>query len=305
MRSGTVLALGLLTAIPWSGLAGQTLTSDPFDGLPSALDPGEEGVIRKRLVFHLDAEIPLPGPLPGVGPRREGQTIVIPVAGGTARVQPVEGAEPRVTAGARLDGPDTGEETWVENDRGRLRFRAESSGLVRAERRCKRCSRGWKKKWKLRAPGVSPVPPLVVGKRVCFGSNANSVYCVKTRNGHRLWAAAVDGRVSQRLVHWDAAPEAPESRPAGWQRREAAGALLAVLEQGSELVALSAHDGLEIASMKLASGEGKIVSVPVTTGDGRVVTARQGYAEADAALAVYRLVEPRIEAPETGDADDP
>ena len=295
MRSRTTTALGLLGAFALllsSSTSAQTLSSDPFESLPTALKEGDDSHDRRQLTFRLIDEIPLPGPLPGGGPRWSGETIEIPVAGGIARLDPTPGAEPRLTLADAPQQLAADPQRWVENDRGRLRFSADEAGYVHGEKRCKRCSRGWKKKWKLRVAGVSPAPPLVTGKRVCFGSFDNRAYCVKARNGHRVWVVGVEGRVSQPLVRWMSSSTLVLARRKKTRKGPEESAILATLEQGSELLALSERDGLRIAGMKLRAGEGEIVSVPLATPDGRVVLARQGYADADAALLIYRLVEP-------------
>ena len=181
-------------------------------------------------------------------------------------------------------GPGEGS-PWVEREDGKLRFRVEPEGFVRAEKSCRRCKRGWKKKWKLRLPAAAEAPPVTVGKLVCVGALDNRVYCLKARNGHRRWTADVGGRVSQPLVHWPGPPEAEERR----------GALLAVLEGGSSLALLGAEDGKTIGSLEFGAAEGKIVDVPLAAPDGRLVLARQGYADSDAVLAVYRLEPSRID----------
>jgi len=297
---GFVLAVAI--AIATADAPAQTLKNDPFANLPTEV--AGSSAPRPTLVFQLVAEIPLPGPLPGPGPRWNGETVEIAVAGGTAVVVPEPDAIPRLVPGASGGEDDPAEESWVENSRGKLRFRTDSDGWVRAEKRCKRCKRGWKKKWRLRGTGAPGLSPLVVDRRVCYGGLDNRVYCNKTRNGHRIWAVDVGGRVSDRLVHWSGVRMGMQSdlRLAAVSP-DAVTAILAILEQGSELVVLTQADGYRIGSLKLASGEGKLVSVPVTTPDGRIVVARQSYAEADASLLVYRLIPPIvIEAPSPGES---
>lgn len=293
MGSQRAWAFGVWVALTCSDATAQILSADPFENLPLAAEQGR-GPAPPQLIFRLLAEIPLPGPLPGDGPRWTGDAIEIPVAGGIA-VVPIEDGE-----GLRIL-PDTAgveaapaAENWVESAKLRMRFHADPSGVVRAERRCGRCSRGWKRKWQLRAAGVSSVAPLVVGKRVYFGSLDNRVLCVRARNGHRVWAVDVGGRVAQPLVSWTG-PPADAAVGATHSSSPAAplGAVLAVLEEGSELLVLSDRDGARIARMKLVTGQGKIVSVPLTTPDGRLAVARQNYAETDAALLLLRLVPPQ------------
>jgi hypothetical protein len=288
---GLVLAVAAAVAI--ADAPAQTLTNDPFAGLPTEVTGSSAA--RPTLIFQLVAEIALPGPLPGPGPRWNGETVEIAVAGGTAVVVPEPDAIAGLVPGVSGGEDDPAEQRWAENSRGKLRFRTDSDGWVRAEKRCKRCKRGWKKKWRLRGAGAPGLSPLVLDRRVCYGGMDNRVYCNKARNGHRIWAVNVGGRVSERLVHWAGVRmgERSDLRLAAVSP-DAVTAILAILEQGSELVALSEADGFRIGALKLAAGEGKLVSVPVTTPDGRIVAARQSYAESDAALLVYRLIPPVI-----------
>ena len=69
--------------------------------------------------------------------------------------------------------------------------------------------------------------------------------------------------------------------------------LLAVGDSGSEMVALERKGGLPVATLRVAEGDGKLVSGPLAMPDGKVVVARQQYAETEASLMVYRLLAPR------------
>src|SRR6185503_5119196 len=57
--------------------------------------------------------------------------------------------------------------------------------------------------WSLRLTGAAPAPPLVIEKRVCVGSLADLVTCVRYDNGHRVWATDVEDRISRKLVLWE------------------------------------------------------------------------------------------------------
>lgn len=292
MRSIGVTAPAVLALLAASQVAGQTLSSDPFENLPLAVEPAAHDPDSAQLAFKLLDEIPLPGPLPGPGPRLVEDAIEIPVAGGTARIPlSLEGepriADPETAAGS---GPTTGPATpvWVENEPGKLRFGADGAGWLRAERRCRRCERGWKKEWKLRVPGLAGAPPLVVGKNVCFGALDNRVTCVRAGNGHRRWTVDVGGRVLQPLVYWPGPEPAPDERRRR-PKRHPPGAVLAVIERGAQLAVIAADDGLRLGGVSFDTGRGKLVSFPLATQDGRIVVARQGYAETDASLLVYSL----------------
>lgn len=286
VRGFAATALALAAWAAPAPAAAQPISSDPFENpeldVAAAAEPD-----AAQLAFKLLAEIALPGPLPGPGPRLGHDAIEIAVAGGTAQLPLLLDQPPRIETSTG-PAPEPPAETRVEGRRGEVRFRADPEGWLRAERRCDRCSHGWKKDWKLRAPGLAPAAPLVVGKQVCFGSLDNSVTCVRTRNGHRRWSVDVGGRVLEPLVYW------PGSAPAeGAPRRKRSDpgpdGVLAVIEHGAELVVLAADRGKRRASLSFTSGNGRLVHVPLATADGRVIVARQGYAEADASLRVYAL----------------
>lgn len=282
----------------------QTLTNDPFKNLPSEVTAPTEDPDSIQLAFDLVFELPLPGPLPHGGPRIQGNEIEIPVAGGRAVLPLALLEESSVLVTESGSGAAAVDEEWSVSESGRLRFRVDPTGWIRAEKRCKRCERGWKKKWKLRALGAAAAPPLAVGNQVCFGALDNRVYCVKERNGHRRWASQVGGRVTQRLVHWPG-PPLDEDDPTEDDGR-ARGAVVAVLERGARLVLLAEDDGVAIGQLQFGATNGKIVNVPLATPDGRLVLARQGYADSDAKLLVYRL-EPATrlrEDPADGEADE-
>ncbi len=302
MVSQRAWVVGAWFLLACSDTRAQILSADPFENPPLA-GKQDRDPAPPQLIFRLLAEIPLPGPLPGVGPRWTGETIEIPVAGGIAALPLDSEGAPRILPEAAGVDAAPGGEGWAENARLGMRFRADPSGVVWAEKRCGGCPRGWKKKWQLRAAGVSPAPPLAVGKYVYFGSLDNRVFCVRARNGHRVWAVDVGGRVARPLVSWTPPPDlAAAATPSPTAPRAA---VLAVLEEGAELLALSDRDGARIAGMKLVAGQGKLVSVPLATPDGRLAVARQNYAETDAALLLLRLVPPGDPAQRTTTSTSP
>ena len=65
--------------------------------------------------------------------------------------------------------------------------------------------------------------------------------------------------------------------------------ILVVPDGGSQLLALGGGTGLELATVRLAANQGKLVGMPLITPDGRIVIARQKYSESEASLMVYEL----------------
>ena len=121
----------------------------------------------------------------------------------------------------------------------------------------------------------------MTAKRVYYGAADNRVYGVKRKNGHRLWVTAVDGRVLRPLALW-VDPDA--STPPG------IAAILAVPEPGKEMIVLDAFSGSPVLHYRLADEGDKVVGDPLTTPEGYVILARQGYTEDDAGLIVLKLV---------------
>jgi hypothetical protein len=298
------LCLLLIFAAPGPSIGQtQTYSADPFQDLPPT-SRRADGPALPKMAFLLEAEIPLPGPLPGAGPRLRGELIEIPVAGGIALTAPTPDAIPSLIAAP--DAGEAGAETspWVEHALGRFRYRAVPDGAIQAQRRCKRCKGGWKRSWKLRVPGNTLAPPLLDERYLYFGALDNRVYCVKARNGHRVWVTDLGARVSSRLIGWrgsiGADPTKEETSPSPELRL-----ILAVPDGGSELTALDSESGQPVASLRLEDDEGKLVSGPLATPDGRIVVARQKYVETEASLMVYRLRELILEASESEASSPP
>jgi hypothetical protein len=217
-----------------------------------------------------------------------------------ALARPRAGAEAAIVPQIALPAASPGT-AWTADAKGRRRFAPFADDSIVAQRRCRGCREGWKKSWKLDVPGTTPAPPLVDDGRVFFGARDNRIYCVRARNGHRVWLADATGRVSQRLVLWNA-PET--AAPAADDAPAPPSLVLVVPDGGAEMLALSGKSGREVASLRVAPGEGKLVGTPLVTPDGNVVVARQKYAESEASLMVYR-VEALGEggpAPQPGDA---
>jgi hypothetical protein len=288
----TAIFLALLVLVVSLGAPGAraqaSSSEDPFADL-SVPGPGAEPAKppQSQLAFVLLGEIALPGPLPGAAPRWTGSRIEIPVAGGIAALAPDPGAIPELLPAAAPEpaadaaaAPDR----WTVDSRGRLRFGPLDGGFVVAEKRCNGCASGWKRRWKLRVPGSGAAPPLVHRGRVFFSALDNRIYCVKARNGHRVWAADVGGRVSERLVL--------AAAPPGKGEKTERDVVLAVPDDGSQLLGLDAKSGVQLARATFGPDEGSLVGVPLTVPGGKIAVARQKYTETEASLLLYRLVEP-------------
>jgi hypothetical protein len=265
----------------------QTYANDPFQNLPGT-SPRPDAPAPPRMTFLLAAQIPLPGPLPAAGPRARGELIEIPVAGGTVVTRAEEDATPEFVSPSELADADRDASPWVQDERGRFRYGATPNGAIEAQRKCRRCKAGWKKRWRLRVTGQTLAPPLVRGRFVYFGSLDNRVYCVKARNGHRVWVADVGARVSSPVVGWSGTVDLPSANGGAPSARDLA-LILAVPDGGSELIALDGDSGQQVAVVRLGDGDGKLVGGPLATPDGRIVVALQEYAATSASLMVYRL----------------
>lgn len=281
---------GLVLLISLFGLS-ETIAQSYVDVGFADLPPPTQSKPRNpppELVFDLVAEIPLPGPLAGHGPRLRGDRIEIGVAGGTFVTQPDADAAPLLIGSAVPDDPAPLGDGWITDEAGRMRFRSVFGGTLEAQKKCRRCRRGWKRAWTLRVPGNTLIPPLVADRRVYIGGMDNQIYSLKKRNGHRVWTVDIGGRVSTPLVQWRGEIPRPTAEDPLATRQLTV--ILVVPASGSEIVALESEGGRRVASMRLPEGGGKLVSGPLATPDGRIVVARQRYVESEASLLVYRLV---------------
>ena len=204
-----------------------------------------------------------------------------------ARGRQVETADLSLT---RVDAvPDTAEELpYGISPDGKVRAVTRADGFIVAEKHCASCGKRWKKKWRIRAPGDEFARPVVTDRRVFYGTTDNRVFAVKRRNGHRVWAADIPGRVVRplELVRVQAPPELVA-------RGKSKGSslwldlILVVPASGRTLIALDARNGERVASFDLEEDE-MLVGAPLAR-DGHVVVARQKYEANDAALLVFRL----------------
>jgi len=262
------------------GFLGQLLALPRFPSLPT---------LRLSLV----AEIDLPGPLPGTGPRLVGDRLEIAVAGGVASIPLTLAAEPIIVPGpSRIDDADPeAEESWALDPDGRYRSRVGEKGRLVTQKRCKRCRKGWRKVWKIDLRGRTTTTPLLTDSRVYFGSFDNQVYSLKKRNGHRMWASDMQGRISGPLMVWRGRIQADAEDPAS---REGDGTravqLLVVLpDGGSRMVALDTRDGSIAARYELRDEDGTLKGMPLLTPDGTIVVAREKYNVAEASLMAFRI----------------
>lgn len=238
------------------------------DTAPEAFRPAPSPPPPRPVSIEPEDDIDLPGPLPREGARvGEAGLVVVPVAGGVARIDPRDGA---VTIDDRA-APEPRPE-WGETPDGKMRFRALEDGAIRAEHRTRRGR--WRTSWTLRVAGGTPAPPVASRRRVYFGATDNRVYSVRRRNGHRVWATDVGSRVTASPVLWES-----DDTPL----------VLVVTEGGAALTVLEARSGRQVTTWRLPENTGRLVGMPVTLADGRVALARQRYAENEASLLILRL----------------
>lgn len=235
-----------------------------------------------RMTFRQLTDISLPGPLPGSGPRLVNGEIEIPVAGGVAISGWREGAKPRIVRPASAS--EAGPLEWSYSPKGDFRCSVLESGHILAQKGCRDCGKRWRKKWKLRVAGSDMAPPLLTGNRAFFGGLDNRVYCVKRRNGHRVWDSDIPGRASQPLAMW--------RRGGIAESAEEVELIILVPDDGRSIIALDAATGSRAAAYDLPQNGGQLKGSPIVTTDGKIVVARQLYAAAQASLMVFDLVEP-------------
>ncbi len=272
------LSLALVGAAPAIAQSVGIRNDDPFDvsSLP-ALDASPE-LDRPRFELVLLNEYPLPGPLPDQTPRRVGERLELGVRGGLARLDPLADGTPEIVADAAPDsGAASGGGTGPEPHR---RYSSSDGRSVVAERRC-RSGRSWCRDWRLKIAGVSPATPIAVDDRVCFGAADNRIYCVHASNGHRVFAVDVGARAMRPLTAISAQrPEDPSP----------IALILAILEPGTRLVGIDLREGREVSRVDLSDSQGYFIGQPLAWDNQTILTARQNYERASAALVVWRLV---------------
>lgn len=286
-----LLVAGLVTAAAAQSRKEQRFDLEYFEPLPDT-DVAEP---RPSFQFKLLSEIPLPGPLPGGGPYREGDRIAIAVDGGTVFASS-NGSSEFLETPVPLDPLPGDGESSVSPD-GRVRCRTIESGWILAEKKCTRCKKGWRKKWKLRAPGSAFARPLVTDRRIFYGTTDNRVYCVKRGNGHRVWVSDVDGRVL-RPLELLRVPVPPDPRFVKGIKAVSLDLVLVVPDDGASMVALDARNGERVAAFELPENE-TLIGGPLATPHGKIAVARQRYNAKDAALLFFDLKPPpEVQSPE-------
>jgi hypothetical protein len=293
LAGGSIALAFLLALAAGTPAAGQTSSNGTQGERSPYLEPLDDtgaGEAGPQIGFHLAAEIALPGPLPGPGPWLHDGKINMPVAGGIAVTEWSAGSEVLLAPEA---GPeqDAGGPIWSVAPDGRIRVAMIEGNRLLAQKKCKRCRTGWKRKWRLRVSGTVSAPPLVTNNRVYYGALDNRVYCVKRKNGHRIWETDVHGRASRRLRHWRGTVSRLELTEATPWEGTPLEVILAVPENGAGVSALDAGTGVKVASFTLPEDEGWLVGAPLLTPDGKIVIARQKYAPGDASLLVFHIVE--------------
>jgi hypothetical protein len=302
------LPLAPVTAQTPTGPSSSSTYQEPFlEPPPSVAQPSAV----KPLRFELETEIPLPGPLPGDPPRLLEGRIELPVAGGVAVTDWRPDSVPRILAPEVVEPPAAEGDGWVLAPDGKKRYRALPTGFLEAQKRCRGCKDGWRRKWKLRIGGAAIVPPVVTHHRIYFGALDDRVYAITRRGGHRLWDADVGSRVNRPLVLMtvsdpgllsdaeqarrlaQSSESGDEGKKGEKRRRKDSEVALLLCVPGSarELMVLDAVTGTILATFKLPNSEEKLIGHPVITPDGRIVVARQKYSPENADLMVFRLQE--------------
>jgi hypothetical protein len=255
---------------------------------PPAL-PLRKGPKPPGLAFRVLGEVALRGPLPEASPRLVEGKIAVATEAGIATAEPVPGASATVAPAVDPPPPAEAGSGWVLSADGRYRYRTLPEGRLDAEKLSRFGSGKWKPKWKVRLTGGTPAAPLVLEKRVCVGSLADLVTCVRYDNGHRVWATDVQDRISRPLVLWEG--EVSEPGASGAPPHTAKERLILVTpDTGGNIVALDPYDGAKRATFELPEASGRIASEPVVTPAGTVAVPRQGYEASEAGITLLAVV---------------
>lgn len=249
---------------------------DPLQYEPPAIPPPELQLNRVQ-------EISIEGPIIGA-PRWFPERVEITTDRAVISLD-LRSETPEI-ATMEVASPPPSETEFGVSPSGNHRARVQPGKRLFMERRCANCvPTRWRRMWKLRTAGIADTAPLVDDRRLYFGSQDNRVFGLRRRNGHRLWATDVGGRMLRRLASWKAEQTDPRVRPVA--------AILAVPEPGAEMVVLDAAGGRQVLTFKLSGEEDRILG-PVHTGsDGRIWLLRQGYRPSDLSLIEITLTEIR------------
>ena len=255
-----------------------------------------------RLVFEVISEITLPGPLRDAPIEISEAGARVPLVDSDALVPLEPGSEPLLSPAtpAKLPSASDPDSAWTLSSDGKLRYQTRVLGLLVAQKRCRRCREGWKPAWSLRVPGATRSPPTVQGRRLFFAASDGRVYCLRSDNGHRIWAVDVGDRVSRPLVLWSGVIPDPEGPWAGSATRPL-DLVLVITDGGGALYALDPYDGGRVGILELPPERGRLKTGVAAAPDGRIVVGRETYATADGTLMVLRLT-PAKDSPPAADA---
>jgi len=240
---------------------------DPLDYRPPVEEPPELYIVSVE-------QIELPGPLVS-GPRLVDGMIEVHTSKGLVRTAWTAGAVPAINPAGKPPAEPAPPE-WAVSADGTHRSRPLDHRILMVQKACPSCATGWRRRWRLRVAGLAQVSPVVTKRRVYYGSADNQVYGVRRKNGHRAWVTPVDGRVLRPMALWV-------------DQASATAALLVIPEPGSELVVLDAVGGRPSFTYRLPREDERFVGPAVSTPDGRIVLARQGYSPSDAGLVVLEI----------------
>jgi len=279
---------GVVSQTTSSGSAFQNQFPDPVLYKPPVPEAPE-------LRFASVTKIDLSGPLVS-GPRLVGDQVEVRTSQGLVRAVWRDEFVPVLVDVAAVGTTVEDALAWTMSPNGTYRTKPVSDQLLVVQKACHGCNSGWRRCWRLRVPGLAPTPPVMTAKRVYYGAADNRVYSVKRKNGHRLWVTVLDGRVLRPLALW-IDPDA--------SKQPGIAAILAVPEPGRELVVLDAFSGSPVLRYRLAGEGDKLVGAALTTPDGHVILAWQGYTPDDAGLIVLKLVHPRLNADPESESSPP
>jgi hypothetical protein len=283
--SGVILfVLGLSLAPAQTGSSDKPFDMEELEPVPDS----EADRAKPQFRFEPIAEVSLPGPLPGSEPFVDEAGIVIEVAGGFAVVS-WDGVLELHSADDPLPVDPLNDVEFAFSEDGMIRCSTMPTGWIKAEKFCASCRKSWRKKWKVRAPGSDFARPLVTDKRVYYGTTDNRVYSVKRKNGHRVWATDIGGRVIRPLeLLRVTAP--PDLKYIGRRGTRLMDVVLVVPDSGESMVALEGRGGTRVAAYQLPENEA-LVGPPLTRG-ANVAVVRQRYDASDAAMLLFELRPP-------------